>query len=107
STYAPATMVPQTFAVNGKAQTITFPTVPAQTVGTPLTLSATASSGLTVSFASTTTSVCTVSGTTAAFISAGACSIDANQAGNSTYAPATMVSQSIVVNQAAPAFSVK
>ena len=81
----------------GQTQTITFANPGAQTVGTPLTLSATASSGLTVSFTSTTTSVCTVSGTTATFIASGTCTIDANQAGNSTYAPAPMVPQSFSV----------
>jgi IPT/TIG domain-containing protein len=104
STYAAAPQVQQSFTVNGEAQTVTFPTIPAQTVGTPLALSATASSGLTVSFTSTTTSVCTVSGTTATFIASGTCTIDANQAGNSTYAAAPQVQQSFTVN-AAPTFT--
>ena len=81
-------------------QTITFANPGMQTVGTPLTLSATASSGLAVSFASTTTSVCTVSGTTATFLNAGTCTIQATQAGNSTYAAATPVAQSFTVNAA-------
>ena len=98
STYAPATMVPQSFTVNGKAQTITFGTIATQTVGTPLTFSATATSGLAVAFTSTTTSICTVSGTTATFIASGTCTIDANQAGNSTYAAALQVQQSFAVN---------
>ena len=49
-------------------------------------------------FASTTTEVCTVSNTTAAFIATGACSITASQAGNNTYAAATPVLQSFTVN---------
>ena len=94
------------------AQTITFNTPATQTVGTPLTLTATASSGLAVSFASQTTSVCTVSGTTATFIAAGTCTIQATQPGNSTFAAATPVSQSFTVNAATsqtaatPTFSV-
>jgi len=92
---------PSTTAVTPEAQTITFANPGTQTVGTPLTLSATATSGLTVSFTSTTTSVCTVSGTQATFVAAGTCTIDANQAGNSTYAAATMVPQSFTVNAAA------
>jgi len=104
SAYAAAAQVQQSFTVNDEAQTITFPTIAAQTVGTPLTLSATASSGLAVSFTSTTTSICTVSGTTATFIASGACTIDANQAGNSTYVAATMVPQSFTVNPA-PTFT--
>jgi hypothetical protein len=81
-------------------QTITFANPGTQTVGTPLTLTATASSGLTVSFASTTTNYCTVSDTTASFIAAGTCTIQATQAGNATYAAATPVSQSFTVNAA-------
>jgi hypothetical protein len=93
-------------------QTITFNKPATQAVGTPLTLTATASSGLTVGFASQTTSVCTVSGTTATFVAAGTCTIQATQPGNSTYAAATAVSQSFTVNASAsktaatPTFSV-
>ena len=82
------------------AQTITFANPGTQTVGTPLTLSATASSGLAVAFTSATTSVCTVSGTTATFVAAGTCTIDANQSGNSTYAAASQVADSFTVNAA-------
>jgi len=92
----------QSIALNGTAiqatQTINFPNLGTQTVGVPLTLSATASSGLAVSFTSTTTSICTVSGDHATFIASGTCTIAANQAGNADYAPATQVTQSIVVN---------
>ena len=100
SSYAAASPVSQSFTVNGRSQTITFNNPGIQTIGTPLTLSATASSGLAVSFASTTTSVCTVSGTTATFIAAGTCTIQATQPGNSTYAAATPISQSFTVNPA-------
>ena len=94
-----------TLTVNPAAptpQTITFNNPGTQTVGTTRTLSATASSGLAVSFASTTTGVCTVSGTTASFVAAGTCTIQATQAGNGTYAPATPVSQSFTVNGTIP-----
>ena len=102
STYAAATPVTQSFTVNAAliAQTITFANPGPQTVGTPLTLVATASSGLPVSFTSTTTGVCTVSGNTATFLAAGACSITATQPGNATYAAATPVSQSFTVSGA-------
>jgi RHS repeat-associated protein len=105
STFAAATMVPQTFQVNGETQTISFSTIATQIVGTPLTLSATASSSLTVAFTSTTTGICTVSGTTATFITSGTCTIDANQAGNTIYAAATMVPQSFQVNDEAQTIS--
>ena len=103
ATYAAASTVTQSFSVSAaplKTQTITFGTIAAQNVGTPLTLSATATSGLAVTYTSTTTSICTVSGTTATFLAAGTCTITAAQSGNTTYAPATPVSQSITVNAA-------
>lgn len=100
SVYAPATQVSQSFAVASAllSQTITFANPGAQTKGTTLTLTATASSGLPVTFTSATTSICTVSGTTASFIAPGTCTIDANQSGNSTYAAAPQVAQSFTVN---------
>ena len=103
ATYAAATPVSQSFTVNAgslQSQTITFNNPGTQTVGTQLTLVATASSGLTVSFISQTTSVCTVSGTTATLVASGTCTIQATQAGNTTYAAATPVSQSFTVNAA-------
>ncbi len=101
SDYAAATPVSQTFQVSPEAQTITFANPGTQTYGTSLTLNATASSGLAVSFASTTTSVCTVSGNTAAFLIAGTCTIQATQPGNSNYLAATPVSRSFAVNHGA------
>ena len=59
---------------------------------------ATASSGLTVTYSSTTTSICTVSGTTVTMVSAGTCTIAANQAGNASYNAATQVTQSVVLS---------
>jgi hypothetical protein len=102
TTFAAATPVSRSFTVNAEPQTITFNAPGAQTVGTPLTLSATASSGLSVSFASETTSVCTVSGAKATFVTAGTCTIQASQAGNGTWAAATPVSRSFTVNLAKP-----
>jgi Immunoglobulin domain len=102
STYAAATMVPESFTVNGESQAVTFANPGPQTVGTPVTLSASSTSGLSVAFGSTTPSVCTVSGTTATFLLAGTCTVDANQAGNSVYAPAPMVTQSFSVSNTTP-----
>jgi hypothetical protein len=68
-------------------------------VNTPLTLTATASSGLPVAYNASPATVCTVSGTTATFATAGTCTIVASQAGNnSSYAAATPVSQTFAVN---------
>ena len=102
TTYAAATMVPQSFTVDAalKAQTITFVNPGTQNVGTPLNLVGSSTSGLTVAFTSQTTGVCTISGTTATFLATGTCTIDAKQAGNTTYAAATMVPQSFTVDAA-------
>jgi hypothetical protein len=81
-------------------QTITFGSAPTITVGSTGVLSATASSGLAVMFTSATPSVCTVSGSAVTGVSAGNCSILADQPGNSTYNPAPQVSQTITVRAA-------
>src|SRR5262249_31524980 len=63
--YLAATAVTQSFTVAKASQTITFGALANQTYGVaPFTVSATASSGLAVTFTSTTTTVCTVSGST-------------------------------------------
>ena len=98
TTYSAAPVVAQSFTVAQEAQTISFATIANQIFGeAPFTVSATSSSGLTVAFTSSTTSVCTVSGTTVTLIAAGSCTMNANQAGNTYYAPATQQSQTITV----------
>ena len=70
--------------------------------GTPTTASASASSGLTVTFTSDTLSICTATGangSTITGVGVGACSITANQAGNTSYAAAPPVTQNITVSQ--------
>jgi len=103
ATYAAATQVAQSFAVTSvAAQTITFGTLSNQTYGAaPYTIAATSTSGLTVAFTSATTGVCTVSGTTLTIVGAGSCTIDANQAGNASYAAAAQVAQTMTVAKAA------
>jgi hypothetical protein len=91
----------QHFKVTLGTQTITFANPGTQTYGTPLKLKASASSGLPVSFASTTSSVCTVSGSTATFVKSGSCTIKATQSGNTDYAAATPVTQSFTVKHEA------
>jgi len=95
--YSAAPQVQQNVVVHLAAQTITFPTIASQVAGANVTLSATASSGLAVSFTSATTSVCTVTGTTATMVTAGTCVIHATQTGNTTYSAAPLVSQSFAV----------
>ncbi len=85
------------------AQTITFANPGTQNFGTTPTLTATASSGLPVSFASQTTGVCTISsGGQLTFLTAGTCTIQADQAGNAATAPAPTVTRSFTVSPIVP-----
>lgn len=87
------------YTVNTQTQTITFANPGTQYLGTSPILTATADSGLTPTFSSSTTAVCTI---TAAgqltLVSAGACTIHADQAGNTSYLAAATVSQTFSVN---------
>ncbi|MFZ3219640.1 MAG: autotransporter domain-containing protein [Rhodoferax sp.] len=84
-------------------QTITFTNPGAQNFGTTPTLTATSTSALTPTFSSTTTGVCTItSGGTLTFVTAGSCTINADQAGNTAYLAATTVAQTFTVNAIAP-----
>jgi len=105
-TYAAATPVTDSFSIIAATimvQTITFAAPAAVTLpASPFTLTATASSGLPVTFTSSTTSVCTVSGATLSPAAVGTCTITASQPGNSTYAPATPVTQSFTISSGNP-----
>ena len=84
-------------------QTITFANPGAQNFGTSPTLTATASSSLAVTFGSTTTGVCNVtSGGVLTFVTAGNCTINADQAGNGQFTAAPTVQQTFHVNAIAP-----
>ena len=99
--YSAATPVTQTFVINQAAQTITFPAPPSPVVlGTgTVTLTATASSGLAVTFSITSGgTIASLSGSTLTFTGTGTVVVAANQAGNTNFAAAPTVSQSIVVN---------
>ena len=54
-------------------------------------------------YSSATPSVCSVSGATFTMLTAGICTIAANQAGNATYAAAAQVTQSVAITGIAPA----
>src|SRR5437588_85605 len=88
-------------------QTITFTsTAPSGAIvgGPTYTVTATASSGLPVSLSidATSTGICTISGSTVSFTAAGACTIDADQAGNAGYQPAPQAQQSFSVGSPGP-----
>jgi hypothetical protein len=94
-----STTTTMTISVIGNSQTITFPDLlPITLGGAAPTATATASSNLTVAFTSATTAVCTVTGTTITVLTTGTCTINANQAGNGTYAAATQVQKSFVIS---------
>ncbi|MDP3227894.1 MAG: DUF4347 domain-containing protein [Acidovorax sp.] len=85
-------------------QTITFNNPGTQNFGTTPTLTASSSAGggYVVTFTSSTTGVCTVSGTTLTFLAAGSCTINANQAGDTSFLAAPQVSQTFSVSPVVP-----
>jgi DNA-binding beta-propeller fold protein YncE len=91
SDYLAAPQVQQSFLVGDPVITFTStPPAGAAVRGPTYDVTATgAPSGLPVVFSSATTAVCTVTGSTVSFVSAGTCTIDANQAGNALYLPST------------------
>ncbi len=99
--YYAAPQVQQSFAVK-TGQTISFTsTAPSDATvgGATYTVTATATSGLAVTFTidASASTVCSISGSTVSFIGNGTCVIDANQAGDATYAPAPQEQQSFAV----------
>lgn len=103
ATYGAAAPVTQEFeivsgAVPTTPQVITFTRPDSMTVGSSAyTTNAVSDSGLTVSLVSLTPSICSVSGLTVSPIAAGSCKVEASQAGNTTYLPATKVILTIPV----------
>ncbi|KAA9172005.1 fibronectin type III domain-containing protein [Delftia sp. BR1] len=86
-------------------QTISFANPGAQNFGTTPTLAASSSAGASypVTFASSTMGVCTVTPTGAlTFVTAGTCTIAADQAGDAAIGAAPQVTQSFAVNAIAP-----
>jgi hypothetical protein len=81
-----------------KSQAITFPTIGSRQLSAGVFVVApTASSGLLVTIASTTPAVCTISGFTVTPLIGGTCALVATQSGNTQYAPALAVSQSVTI----------
>src|ERR1051326_6840253 len=99
--YTAATSAPFPVALIKGSQTINFSNLGNMTYGdADFTANATASSGLTVSFTSTTTAVCTVSGSTVHIVTAGTCTIAADQAGDNNYNAAPQVLKSSTISKA-------
>jgi hypothetical protein len=100
--YQAAAQASQSFVVGLAGQTISFTSAPpsSATAGGPTaTVTAAASSGLAVTFsiAPASSGVCSVSGSTLSFLTAGTCTVFADQVGNASYAAAPQVSQSFAV----------
>ena len=104
--YQAAPQVQQTFTVQRRqmAQSITFTSTPPASPAVGGTYTVTASgrrSGNPVTFTidpSSTSSACSISGSTVTFGQLGRCVIDANQAGNAKYQAAPQAQQTFTVN---------
>jgi hypothetical protein len=86
-------------AIEARPQTIAFAAAPVPAVNqATVTVSATASSGLPVRYGSATAAVCSVGASTGVVTAAasGTCTITANQAGDTRFAPAPQVTQDVV-----------
>jgi len=107
--YLPAPDVQQSFGVGSPSlsvQSITFTSTPPDSalVGGTYNVSASTSSGLPATFSAGPSSegVCTVDGSLVSLIGQGACTVDADQAGNAKYKPAPRVKQTFVVKPPPP-----
>jgi Sulfatase-modifying factor enzyme 1 len=111
--YAAASVTNSFTVTNGptnlKSQTVIFKALPTKTFGnTPFTLTGTSSAKLPVTYWSSNTNVVVINGTNAVITGAGSTVITAYQPGDgSTYNPATPVSQTLLVNQAAQKLTLK
>ncbi len=71
----------------------------------PLATSATPNSGNAIVYSSLTPVVCSVNGTSVTMISAGTCTLAANQAGNASYNAAAQVTQNVAIGVASQAIT--
>jgi hypothetical protein len=98
--YAAAPQVQRTITVSAIPQSISFTAPASGTLGGSAHLSATGGgSGNPVMFSAGSPGVCTLSGTTVTYTAVGSCVIDANQAGNASYADAPQVQRTITVGK--------
>ncbi len=100
--YAAAAPVSQLLTVNKAAQTISFTALTAKIYGTAdVALTGSANSHLALTYTSSNTAVATIVNGSVHMVGAGTSSITASQAGNSNYAAASSVIQTLTVNKAA------
>lgn len=102
SNYNAAATVNQSIAISQGPQTLTFGAQPAQTftAGGTFTVSvpATSTSGLAPIYSSLSPAVCTVAGSTVTLVSAGTCTLAADQPGNANYLAAPQVTTTVTIN---------
>ena len=103
--YQAAPLQSQSFTIEKNVQTLSFANLPSLTVGASGMVSATASSGLLPSYLSMTPSVCNIADTTVTAVSAGVCTIAAEQAGDANYHAAPQVTQSFTIEKNAQTLS--
>ena len=105
--YSAAPQVALAVTITASTQTITNfvpnPTVPVFAPNATFNVSATnGASSSPVVFGSTSPSVCTVSGNTVTMVSAGNCSLTANQAADANYSAASQAALTVVIGAAMP-----
>jgi uncharacterized repeat protein (TIGR02543 family) len=100
STYSAAPQVTQNIAVGKASQTVSFDTLPILVFGGSGLVSASTTSALAAVLSSSTPAVCALSGHTLTGVSAGICTLTANQPGNANYHAAPQVTQNIAVGKA-------
>jgi len=98
--YTAALQATQTIMVSAGAQSVTFGLAPSLAVGGTGTVTATGgASGNPITFATATPSVCSVTGSTVTALTAGDCTITANQAGNANYTAAPQATQTLTIGK--------
>ncbi|MEV4131956.1 hypothetical protein AB0J72_07300 [Dactylosporangium sp. NPDC049742] len=102
ASFAAAEAASSSFAVLGRAQTITWTATPdvSVTAGT-VRVSATASSGLAVTYRTATPRTCKVQGGKVTLVAGGTCTVRATQPGNDEYAPAPRADDSFIIGKLA------
>ncbi|HEV7524571.1 MAG TPA: hypothetical protein VGP92_06375, partial [Acidimicrobiia bacterium] len=104
ASFSAAPPVVRSFTVTRAPQTITFAALTARTtLQSPFAVTATSTSVLTVTFTTTTPAVCGAGGTngsTITLVTAGTCTLQADQPGNAVFSPASSVFQSFTVTKA-------
>jgi hypothetical protein len=96
-----ATSVSLPVVITPGTQTITFSALGTNTYGaSPITLSATSSAGMPVTFTSSAGNVASISGTTLTIAGAGSAKITASQSGNSLWAAAKPITQTLKIAKA-------